>query len=514
MSQIFQNLVIEVDQDLEEKLQLLAPQFAQYRILRKSIDARGQGTPKFIYTIEVFAEGEPIPPASEESFAISQVKKYSDAPPIIIGSGPAGLFAAIRLVECGIPCQIFEQGADCKNRILHINKFWRYNELNPLSNVCFGEGGAGLYSDGKLITRIKSPHIPYVLNRLVKFGAPQEIEYLSNPHVGSDRIRRIIPKLREFLIANGCTFHLNTKVTKLLNRNNQIYGVQTHDGRIFESPHVVLAVGHSAEDMFAHLHELGVFMEGKSFALGLRIEHPQKLINKMQFRQHAENEKLGPATYRLTHHEHQTGIGVYSFCMCPGGYVISSTTDHGTVVSNGMSNYNRNGPFANAAVVVSIDHEKTFGKDLFAGVKYRQEIEAKGFAAVQAAGGKQHLPAQKTLDFMSGKTGDILKTSCPSGVTPANFKNILPAAVNEKLKEALVHFDKLMKGFLSPDSQLHGVESRTSCPIRITRDKVTYQSLSHQGLYPTGEGAGYAGGITSAAVDGVRVAEAIAQRYV
>lgn len=511
MSQIFKNLVVEIEDDLDEKLQLLVPNFSEYRIQRKSVDARGK--PHFVYTVEVFEHGEKAPPVSEEHFQIQKIK-FSSQPPIIIGAGPAGLFAALRLVESGIKCRLFEQGADAKTRVLHINQHWRYGKFNSRSNVCFGEGGAGLYSDGKLITRIKSPHIPYILNRLVKFGAPAEIEYLANPHVGSDKIRRLIPKIREFLIANGCEIFLNSKVSSLLHKNGkQIHGVKLDDGREFESDHTILATGHSAEDIFSHLKDIGVFMEGKSFAMGLRIEHPQKLINKIQYREFAENIKLGAANYRLAHHDHKTGIGVYSFCMCPGGYVISSISDENTAVCNGMSNFARNGNFANAAIVVSIDHETHFGKDVFGGLTYRRELETKSFNFVKEKGNPKTIPVQSTVDFIRGKESTDTKTSSPSGVTPTRLDKILPGFMREKIIEGLEKFETQMPGFLSTDSQLHGIESRTSCPIRITRDKTSLQSLSHKGLYPVGEGAGYAGGITSAAVDGVRAAEAIVSQF-
>ncbi len=511
MSQVFKNLVIAIDDDLEEKLQLLVPDFSEYRIQRKSVDARGK--PHFVYTIEVFEKNEKVPPVSEEHFQIKKIK-FNSQPPIVIGAGPAGLFAALRLVESGVKCRLFEQGADAKTRVLHINQHWRYGKFNSRSNVCFGEGGAGLYSDGKLITRIKSPHIPYILNRLVKFGAPAEIEYLANPHVGSDKIRRLIPKIREFLIENGCEIFLNSKVKSLLHKNgSEIHGVKLEDGKEFESDHTILATGHSAEDIFSHLKDIGVFMEGKSFAMGLRIEHPQKLINKIQYREFADNIKLGAANYRLAHHDHKTGIGVYSFCMCPGGYVISSISDENTAVCNGMSNFARNGKFANSAIVVSIDHESHFGKDVFGGMNYRRELETKSFHFVKEKGNPKTIPVQSTVDFIKGKDSSETATSSPSGVTPIRLDKILPNFMREKIIEGLEKFETQMPGFLSTDSQLHGIESRTSCPIRITRDKASLQSLSHKGLYPVGEGAGYAGGITSAAVDGVRAAEAIVSQF-
>ncbi len=509
MSQTFRDFKVALDEDLNEKLQWLMPNYSTYRILRKSVDARRSSDAHWVYTVEVFNENEQPP---KDEFILDKITfpQQTDRP-LIIGSGPAGLFAAVRLIERGIPCVLLERGSQGPKRIQAINRFWRYGELDQNNNVCFGEGGAGLYSDGKLITRIKSPHIPYVMDRLVRFGAPEEIKYLANPHVGSDRIRRVIPKIREFLESNGCEIHYDTPMLKLLNQDSQIIGVESRNGQRFYSQHVVLATGHSAEDVFDHLTEIGVHMEGKSFALGLRVEHPQSIINQIQFRRHAEHPSLGAANYKIADHDSQSGIGVYSFCMCPGGFVLSSGTDSQGLVANGMSNYHRNSPFANSAIVVSIDHEKNFGDDLFGGMKFRRTLEAKALQQVRAAGGKQQLPVQKLTDFLRGRLGDALKSSCPSGVVPTRLDLLLPELLREKLRISLENFEKAMKGFISPEAQFHGVESRTSCPVRITRDPESLQSLSHPGLYPTGEGAGYAGGITSAACDGIRVAEAILQ---
>lgn len=507
----FRDLKVGLDEDLDEKLQWLVPDYQQYRILRKSVDARRSSDAHFVYSIDVFEQNEtpvdPTYPIEKVTFPVSEDK------PLIIGSGPAGLFAAIRLVERGIPCVLIERGSTGAKRIQAINQFWRYGKLDPHNNVCFGEGGAGLYSDGKLITRIKSPLIPYVMDRFVKFGAPEEIRYLSNPHVGSDRIRRVIPKMREFLTANGCEIHFDTPMSKLLIEEDvsgpQVVGVEIEDGRQFRSKHVVLATGHSAEDIFDHLQDLGVAMEGKSFALGLRIEHPQPLINKIQYRKHSEHPALGAANYRLALHDEKDNVGVYSFCMCPGGFVLSSGTSADGIVANGMSNYHRNSPFANSAMVVSIDHEKRFGKDLFGGLKFRRALEQAAYQAVQRAGGSREIPVQNVVSFLEGKEGPALKSSSPSGVVATRLDELLPADLTNRLRKSLEKFDKQMRGYVTREAQFHGVESRTSCPIRVTRSHETFESITHRGLYPTGEGAGYAGGITSAACDGIRVAEAI-----
>lgn len=510
MAKIFQNIEIPIDQDLEEKLQWLMPDHGPYRILRQSVDARRAHSPHFVYSVEVAEKGETLQIPQFELEKVSSPKEK----PLIIGTGPAGLFAALRFVERGVPCVLFERGSESGERIKGINQYWRYGKLDPRNNVCFGEGGAGLYSDGKLITRIKSPHIPYVMNRLVRFGAPEEIQWLSNPHVGSDRIRRVIPKMREFLKAHGCEIHFNTQVTEILFEGKQTVGVRTEHGTEFRSPYVILATGHSAEDMIQHLRETGVHLDGKSFAMGLRVEHSQASINKIQYRQFAEHPKLGAANYKLAHHDNRSGIGVYSFCMCPGGYVLSSGTEADGIVCNGMSNYNRNSPFANAAIVVSIDHDKSFGDDIYGGMKLRRELETRAYQAVLSAGGTRELPAQNLIDFLYGPSAKkgprpLRAGSSPSGAINVRLDELLPSSLRDRLRDGFEKFQGSMKGFLTEDAQVYGIESRTSCPVRITRDGETLQSISHAGLYPAGEGAGYAGGITSAACDGIRIAEKI-----
>lgn len=513
---IIKDLEVPVDEDLEEKLEWLQPNHGPYRILKQSIDARRRHTPHFVYSIEIadFDEKLVNPIFDIEPINSSIINSSSFQKPIIVGTGPAGLFAALRLIERGIPSIIFERGSESEKRILGINRFWRYGELDPRNNVCYGEGGAGLYSDGKLITRIKSPFIPYVLNRLVQFGAPKEIEWLSNPHVGSDRIRRIIPKLREYLKQQGCLIHYNTQVKEILCYNNSIQGIKTEYEQEFLSPFVVLATGHSAEDMIMELEEKDVKMEGKSFALGLRIEHPQTQINKIQFRDHFENSKLGAANYRLAHHDKNSNTGVYSFCMCPGGFVLSSGTESDGIVCNGMSNYNRNSQWANAAIVVSVDHSKHFGKNILGGLKMRREIESRAFRTVRQKNGTKELPGQKLTDFLNHQKNPTLniKGSSPSGIKAVDFHEILDDFFIKKLKEGFEKFNNQMNGYVSEEALLYGVESRTSCPVRILRDDKTLESLSHSGLFPTGEGAGYAGGITSAACDGIRVAEKIYEK--
>ncbi len=508
MSRTLNNIEVDLDQELEEQLQWMSPGYAHFEILKKSVDAR-RGKPKFIFSVEVFSPGENT---ERKDYHLEKLSQPPKTPVVIIGAGPAGLFAALRLLERGIPCRLLEQGEPTEKRILSIAKFWRNGELNERSNVGFGEGGAGLFSDGKLITRIKSPFIPYVMKRLVQFGAPQEIEYLSNPHVGSDKIRRVIPKMRNHLLNLGLDLRFNTKVIDFEFENKNISAVFLESGEKIKCEQVILAVGHSS-DIFERLEEHQVFLEGKSFAVGLRLEHPQEAVNRMQFREYFSHPKLGAANYKLAFTNKQTGLGVYSFCMCPGGYVLSSGTDKNGVVSNGMSNFNRNSAFANAAIVVSVDFKKNFSGDLFGGMKYRKNLEESAFQLVEKKGLKKELPAQMLFDFLNeSESKDIPKTSSPSGAVSAALHTLFDSGFKAHFSRALEKFDHQMKGFLSKDAVLFGVETRTSCPLRITRDKESLESLSHKGLYPCGEGAGYAGGITSAACDGIKVAESIYTR--
>lgn len=521
MAKELKDIKVGLDEDLEEKLQWMDPEYSSYVILKKSVDARKRNQIHFLYSIKTFALGED---QTTSEIPLEKIENFKDQPVLIIGAGPAGLFAAYRLLERGIKSILIEQGEPTEKRVVSIGKFWRRGTLNPHSNVGFGEGGAGLFSDGKLITRIKSPHIPYVMKSLVKFGAPPEIEYLSNPHVGSDKIRRVIPKMRAHLEQLGCKIMFNTKVESLIFDESNGSKKAVKGVRVFptEEPQnaedlfgsqVILAAGHST-DLFEHLYDNGVSMQGKSFAVGLRVEHSQEMINKIQFKEQWNHPKLGAANYKLAHTDKQLDLGVYSFCMCPGGYVLSSGTEGGQLVSNGMSNYNRNSAHANAAIVISINHEANFKDDIFGGLKFRTELEKNAFVQVQYMKGTKELPAQKLKDFMRQKVStDLAKTSSPSGAIATPLHELFSEKFRTQFIKSMEVFDRKMKGFAADEAVLMGVESRTSCPIRINRDKITLKSLSHEGLYPAGEGAGYAGGITSAACDGVSIADQIFELY-
>jgi len=394
-----------------------------------------------------------------------------------------------------------------------IARFWRYGEFDSENNVCFGEGGAGLFSDGKLITRIKSPHVSYVMKRMVDFGAPPETAYVSNPHLGSNKIRLLINKISDSLVSQGCEIHYNTKVSELLYEGDpqKVVGVKTSDGKVLHSSHVVLATGHSAEDMYHHLSSKKVAMTAKDFAVGVRIEHPRRFVDHLQYGNFA-GEKLGAARYRLSYHDSSTERGTYSFCMCPGGYVLSSGTDSDGIVVNGMSNYARNSPWSNAALVVSVNAYRDFGdSDILAGLKFQKEIEKRAFNASKERASGKELPSQSLKDFLNGgmKEQDLPKSSSPSGTTWSPLRDILPEQISSQLDRALHEFDRKMKGFVTDQALLLAPETRTSAPVTINRDPEGLFSTNHAGLYPCGEGAGHAGGITSAAVDGVKVAMSI-----
>ena len=502
---------LSFDQDLEAFIKSAHPEVLEYRILSKSLDARGAPRgkkPHFNYTLEVLVSKNDTFSKLEESFE----KIETSERPIIIGAGPAGLFCALRLAEYGISSIIIERGDEAKKRMLHIAKHWRYGELNPESNVCFGEGGAGLFSDGKLITRVKSPFVKYVMQSFVDFGAPEETAYISNPHLGSNKIRNIITKISDHLRERGCEFLYNTRVDDLIYTGNKVSGVRLSDGRELHSNHVILAAGHSAKEMYQHLVEHKVAIAAKDFAVGVRIEHPRVVIDEMQHGRYHESSELGSARYRLAHHNEKTDKGTYSFCMCPGGYVLSSGTDEDGIVVNGMSNYARNSRWSNSAVVVTVHAGRDFPSDNpLNGLEFQHNIEKKAYELSCKMASGRELPAMTVGEFLSGKLNDkeLPKTSSPSGIFKADVSKVFPKFIADHLRSGLMEFNKKMQGFAYEDALLIAPETRTSAPITILRDKDTLVSTSHEGLYPCGEGAGYAGGITSAGVDGIKVAESI-----
>lgn len=473
------------------------------RILKRSLDARNRQQFFWEYSLQVYFEGDKIE-AAFESFP--KIKWVGD-PPIIVGSGPAGLFAALTFLQHGIKPILVERGERTHERMRKISKFWRTGELDEDCNVCHGEGGAGTFSDGKLVTRIKSPHIGRVMQTFVDYGAPTEITYAYNPHVGSNLMRNVIRRMSDDLMAQGADIRFGSRVDGLDLSGNHAQGVRLANGDVIRGSGVILACGHSAGPFLRGLHAQGVHVEPKSFALGLRIEHAQEYINQWQYGTKISPEELGPAQYKLQTFFEKEKIGVYTFCMCPGGYVISSSPNRGQTVVNGMSNLQRRSLWANAAVVCSVDHNQIEGVDPFKLLNFQTEIEKNIFSASAERGGAKKIPAQRLEDFLLGRKGEIkTRSSCPSGIVPADLSKLLPNWIYKHLAAGLLEFDKNRKGFANRDALLHAVESRTSSPVRITRDPETFESMSVQGLFPCGEGAGYAGGITSSAVDGINAA--------
>ncbi|MBC7538190.1 MAG: hypothetical protein H7281_05175 [Bacteriovorax sp.] len=505
---------LDFNDDVDTHLEKNYPEMTDYRILNQALDARGANrgkVPRYTYNIEILLKGEQFEAAQE---VFTNVGSFSE-PPIIIGGGPGGLFCALRLADFGVASIVIERGDRAHTRMLHIAKFWRYGIFDSENNVCYGEGGAGLFSDGKLITRIKSPYVQYVMNRFVDFGAPKETAYISNPHLGSNKIRGLINQMTEYLRSKGTDVRYNTRVDRLITENGKVIGVELNNGEKLFSKYIVLATGHSAKEIYHHLHDMGVEMKQKDFAVGVRIEHPRELIDQIQYGKFAGLE-LGAARYRLSYEDEQTKKGTYSFCMCPGGYVLSSGTEAQGIAVNGMSNYARNSRWSNAALVVSVKAGSDFdGINLLAGLDFQHGIEQKAYEASKQNATGRELPAQTLKEFMENRispNSGVIKTSTPSGLVKTSIREILPSFVTKHLENALLKFDESLKGFVSDKALLIAPETRTSSPVTILRDKETLESTSHQGLYPCGEGAGHAGGITSAAVDGVKIAMSLIKK--
>lgn len=488
----------------------------QFRILRKGVDARKKPRVVLVYTVSFCLadeagfwnrhQGSPnleqLPAETPQIFA----KRSSTDPIVIVGMGPAGLFCALRLAAYGIPVTILERGKPVEERVRDVARFWREGLLDSNSNVQFGEGGAGTFSDGKLTCRLRDPNTGWVLDQLIRFGAPPEIRYQAKPHVGTDRLRRVVAALRADLLENGAGLRFSTCLTDLVSTAGQLQAVRTNHQEELPCRHLVLAIGHSARDTYAMLSSRNLLMEPKPFAIGLRVEHPQGLIDRIQYGKH--HPALPRADYALTYNNDLSKRSCYSFCMCPGGLVVASSSETEMVVVNGMSNLGRDSGYANSALVVNVRPEDFDGSDPLAGVRFQQLWERTAFTA---GGGNYHAPAQNLMAFIGQGTGSYQSSYRP-GVLEADLATILPEYVTQTLREGIVSFDRKMKGFVTREATLTGVETRTSAPLRIVRGE-NLQSPTLPGLYPCGEGAGYAGGIMSAALDGVRVADKIAEEY-
>lgn len=509
---------------IKKVLRLAKTDAISYEIVRQSVDARRKPELFFVYTVDVTTgkEKQILAGCKNPNVSRTEAKRYEfvctgtkqcKTPPVIIGSGPAGLFCAYMLAKAGYRPVLLERGAPVEERTKAVKAFWETGALNPSSNVQFGEGGAGTFSDGKLNTLVKDPlgRNRRVLEIFVENGAPKDILYVNKPHIGTDILTDVVKHMRESILKNGGQVHFHSTVTGLLTENDRMTGLlvekQDKTTVTMEAETVVLAIGHSARDTFEMLFEHGIPMEAKSFAVGVRIEHPQEMINRSQYGV-KEDGTLGAASYKLTA-TLPNNRGVYSFCMCPGGYVVNASSEEGGLAVNGMSYHSRNGVNANSAVIVTVSPKDYGGEGPLCGVSFQRRLEQ---AAYRAANGK--IPVQLFGDFcrnrVSGAFGEVLPQT-KGAYAFANLRSCFPDEISESLIQGIQKFDDKIHGFSREDAVLSGVESRTSSPVRILRNEQLESALG--GLYPCGEGAGYAGGITSAAMDGLKTAEKIAEKY-
>ncbi|MFH1812972.1 MAG: NAD(P)/FAD-dependent oxidoreductase [Pseudomonadota bacterium] len=505
-----------------ERLRIAPGELLSCTVFKRSYDARKRSNIFLIYSLDVeladeaavLARLKGVPnlhPTPDMDYRfVARAPAGLAQRPVIIGMGPCGILAALVLAQMGFRPIVLERGKAVRERTKDTWGLWRKHVLDPESNVQFGEGGAGTFSDGKLYSQVKDPkhYGRKVLKEFVKAGAPEEILYVSKPHIGTFRLVGMVEKMRAEIEALGGEIRFRSRVEDLIVEDRKVRGVMLAGGEVIAADHVVLAVGHSARDTFEMLYERGVYMEAKPFSVGFRIEHPQALIDRCRFGDYAGHALLGAADYKLVHHA-SNGRSVYSFCMCPGGTVVAATSEAGRVVTNGMSQYSRNERNANAGIVVGISPEDYPGHPL-AGIAFQRQWESRAF---ELGGGDYSAPGQLVGDFIAARPSTQLGVVTPSytpGVRLGELDTALPAYAISAIREALPAFDRQIKGFAMHDAVLTGVETRTSSPIRIKRDPVSYQSLNTVGLYPAGEGASYAGGILSAAIDGIEVAEAVA----
>ena len=491
-----------------QKAKLSPDEVLDWRIRKRSLDAR-KATIKMNVQLEFWKVGEVREPTQAwTAKTVDPERKIA-----IIGAGPAGLYAALRAIEAGITPVVFERGKDVRARRRDLAAINKEQTVNPESNYCFGEGGAGTYSDGKLYTRSKKRgNVLKALEWLVHFGASEDILVEAHPHIGTNKLPAIITAMREAVIAHGGAVHFNAKLTDIKIENKAVKGLEINGDTWHNFSEVVLATGHSARDIFYLLHKRGVTIAAKPFALGVRVEHTQELINDIQYHGDHQNPYLPPASYALV--EQIDGMGVYSFCMCPGGIIAPCATEKEEVVTNGWSPSKRNNPYANSGIVVSVapeDLPNYTENDPFVCLDFQKKVE---YDCWVAGGKTQQVPAQRMVDFVEGKTStDFPKTSYQPGIVSVNLAEVLPPLIAKRLQKAFVKFGRKMKGYYTNNAVLHAPESRTSSPVSIPRHPDSLEHIAIKGLYPCGEGAGYAGGIISAAIDGINCVDAIAQKW-
>ena len=506
--------VAQLSFEAAQALRISVSKIRKLRIVRRSVDARKKPDVKIVYTVDVSVDGNEAKTlkqsgckraalANDKYYKVPKTAKITNNRPVVVGFGPAGMFAALVLAIAGLRPLVLERGEDAQTRHQKVQKFWQTGELDPKSNVQFGEGGAGTFSDGKLNTGVNNPRIGWILEQFVKAGARENILFDAKPHVGTDVLLTVVQNIRQRIISLGGEVRFNAQVTGIQQENGVLTGLVVNENETIACDNAIFAIGHSARDTFQHLKNINLPLEAKPFAMGVRIEHPQQVIDESQYGCH--NPVLPPADYKLV--KHLADETVYTFCMCPGGYVVAAASEDGGVVTNGMSYADRAGENANAALLVTIHPDDIPYAGVLGGVQWQRQIEQ----AAYGLGGGYCAPAQLVGDFLAGKAsegpGQVQPTYRP-GVTWCDLHSVLPEKITRSLKEALPKLDGNLKGFASHDAVLTAPETRSSSPVRILRGE-DKQSVTLRGLYPCGEGAGYAGGIMSAAIDGIQCAEAI-----
>lgn len=529
MSIIINNLSIGIDDEIDllkhkaaKAVRLKENDIYNFKILKESIDARRKSNIRFNYSVEIECDNEKkiVDRLNDTSIKLAEAKydgkfktgsKKMQHRPVIVGMGPAGMFAGLLMAEKGYRPIIIERGQKVEERTESVNDFWNGKPLNLESNVQFGEGGAGTFSDGKLTTRIKDNRCDYVLNEFVKAGASKEIIYSGKPHIGTDVLKDVVRNIRNKIIELGGEVRFNSKLEDLSIKDGKLYSIKVN-GEEIPCEVLLLSIGHSSRDTYEMLYKRNICMEPKAFAIGVRVEHPQHMIDVSQYGKYAGHKKLKAADYRLTYTSNRLNRSIYSFCMCPGGVVVAASSEEGRLVTNGMSYYKRDGVNANSAIVVSVEDKDFQGNSPLKGMEFQRHYES---LAYKLTSEKYFAPVQLVGDFMNDKVSTKLGAVEPTyrpGYEFKDLKNCLPGYVVEGIKEGLTVFDKRINGFAREDAVITGIETRTSAPLRILRNE-KFQSVSLNGLYPAGEGAGYAGGIVSSAVDGIKTAESIMKEF-